>query len=119
MLQQEIETPPSEPQTKPEPESHPPQFTKAASLTGTLVQRGRDRAPRLPKPPPVEPEPAFAPAPEPMAPVPAPTPVADEVPLVFARKPAAPASDSRYSGALFFALCCVAFLATFLFVLRF
>jgi len=110
---QEFETDPSE--SEPALETHPPQVTKAAALTGALVQRGRDRAPRLPAVPvPVleaEPEPVFPSA-----------PVSDEVPLVFARPPrkaAAPARASRWSEALFVAACCAAFFATFLFVLRF
>jgi hypothetical protein len=103
--------------------AQPAQPTKPASLTGSLVQRGRDRAPRLPE----LAVPTFVAA----APVPAPesvpaaefAPVSDEVPLVFARTPrkAAPEArrESRWSEALFVAACCAAFFATFLFVLRF
>jgi hypothetical protein len=102
----------------------PAQAIKAASLTGSLVQRGRDRAPRLPTMPVlpvlVQPEPAATPAP---APAPALAPVSEEVPLVFARprrKAESPAPRaSRWSEALFVAACCAAFFATFLFVLRF
>jgi hypothetical protein len=116
------------------PQPAPP--TKAASLTGALVQRGRERAPRMPVlaiPAPAflsaEPEPAPAPAPAAAAAAPLPTPtvelapVSDEVPLVFnrTRRPAAEAAPapSRWSEVLFVAACCAAFFATFLFVLRF
>jgi hypothetical protein len=134
MLQdtQDIESDPIEGQHALEIDSPPPvQPTKAASLTGALVQRGRERAPRMPAlavPPPAflaaepapPPEPAPAPAPAPAAGF---APVSDEVPLVFnrARKPAAEAaaSSSRWSEMLFVAACCAAFFATFLFVLRF
>jgi hypothetical protein len=113
---QEIESDPiqSEPALASDPAERT-QPTKAAALTGALVQRGRDRAPRLPQVPVlVQAEPAPAPAPD---------PVSDEVPLVFAKPPrkAAPpaAGASRWSEALFVAACCAAFFATFLFVLRF
>jgi hypothetical protein len=103
--------------------AQPAQPTKPASLTGSLVQRGRDRAPRLPALPVptfVAAEPVPAPEPVPAAEF---APVSDEVPLVFARTPrkAAPAArrESRWSEALFVAACCAAFFATFLFVLRF
>jgi hypothetical protein len=90
--------------------------SKPASLTGALVQRGRDRAPRLEAP---IAELAAAPAP----PAELPAPASDEVPLVFVRSPrkeaALHASASGVSELLFFAACCAAFLATFLFVLRF
>ena len=107
---------------------------KPASLTGALVQRGRDRAPSLPEvsivPVAMRAEPAPASPPElATAPEPAPeaalvaTPVSDEVPLVFAkprRKAEASAPRAtRWSEALFVAACCAAFFATFLFVLRF
>jgi hypothetical protein len=112
------------------PQPTPP--TKAASLTGALVQRGRDRAPRIPALP--VPAPAFMtrepePAPAPLAAEPEPgpvvefAPVSDEVPLVFARPRKAPAEAtpgaSRWSEVMFVAACCAAFFATFLFVLRF
>lgn len=140
MLQemQDIESDPIEGQHALETDSPPPaQPTKAASLTGALVQRGRDRAPRMPAlatPAPAflaaEPEPATDPAEPEAEPVPAPAPaielaaVSDEVPLVFnrARKPAAAEAapgSSRWSEVLFVAACCAAFFATFLFVLRF
>jgi hypothetical protein len=105
----------------------PSQPVKAASLTGALVQRGRDRAPRLPSVPlmpvPLPAEPAPTPTPL-TAPAPAAefAPVSEEVPLVFAkpRRKAEPAPrPSRWSEALFVAACCAAFFATFLFVLRF
>jgi hypothetical protein len=101
--------------------SQPAQPVKAASLTGALVQRGRDRAPLRSSVPPTpvtmqaEPLPTPTPAPE-LA------PVSDAVPLVFAkpRRKAEPAPDaSRWSEVLFVAACCAAFFATFLFVLRF
>lgn len=110
--------------SEPALETDPPQRTqptKPASLTGALVQRGRDRAPRLPD----LPAPAFATAEPAAAPAPAAefAPVSDEVPLVFAKAPrrAAPeaAREPRWSEALFVAACCAAFFATFLFVLRF
>jgi hypothetical protein len=137
MLQdiQDIESDPLESQHALEIDSpQPAQPNKAASLTGALVQRGRDRAPRMPvlavpAPAFLAAEPAPAPAPEPEAhpaePAPAAelAPVSDEVPLVFnrARKPAADAApgSSRWSEVLFVAACCAAFFATFLFVLRF
>jgi hypothetical protein len=104
--------------------------SKPASLTGALVQRGRDRGPRLRSVPLLDAEPA-APAPAAIgaeAPaVDAPAShdaLLDEVPLVFVRpKKAAPkampAAPSRWSEAMFVAACCAAFFATFLFVLRF
>jgi hypothetical protein len=103
--------------------AQPAQPTKAAALTGSLVQRGRDRAPRIPQ----VPASAFVVAAPDPAPEPAPSvefaPVSDEVPLVFAKPPrkAAPEArgESRWSEALFVAACCAAFLASFLFVLRF
>lgn len=101
----------------------PAQPTKAAALTGSLVQRGRDRAPRIPQVPAsafvvAAPDPAPEPAPAPAVEF---APVSDEVPLVFAKPPrkAAPKGESRWSEALFVAACCAAFLASFLFVLRF
>jgi hypothetical protein len=66
-----------------------------ASLTGALVQRGRERAPRLTAPP--EPEP--------------------EAPRKEHRLPAWVAA--RASEALFALACCAAFLASFLIVLRY
>ena len=114
---QEIETDAIE--SEREFETGAPQPTKAASLTGALVQRGRDRGPRL----------GDRAAEAPSAPAPAPAPAAvmaavtDEVPLVFARprerKAAPPAPRTRTSDALFAVACCAVFFATFLFVLRF
>jgi hypothetical protein len=70
-----------------------------ASLTGALVQRGRERAPRLTAP--AEP-PAEAPA---------------EAPEKERRLPVWVAA--RASEALFAVACCAAFLASFLIVLRY
>jgi hypothetical protein len=110
----EIESDPIESQPEPAAEAAPP--SKPAALTGTLIQRGRDRGPRLTTLPVVEVEPA------PAAAMPAAVTPSDEVPLVFAKPKwaAAPAARaSRWSEALFVAACCAAFFATFLFVLRF
>ena len=100
----------------PEREANAPQPTKAAALTGALVQRGRDRGPRLGD--------RAAEAPPAPAPAAVMAAVTDEVPLVFARprerKAAEPAPRaSRMSDALFAVACCAVFFATFLFVLRF
>jgi hypothetical protein len=66
-----------------------------ASLTGALVQRGRERGPRLTAPPDREPE-------------------------VPQRKPRLPAwVAARASETLFALACCAAFLASFLIVLRY
>jgi hypothetical protein len=129
IMLQDIESDPieSEPvlETDAAPAAQPAQPTKPASLTGSLVQRGRDRAPRIPQVP-VPASVVTAPAPAPEAPPAAEfAPVSDEVPLVFAKTPrkAAPEAEapgeSRWSEALFVAACCAAFFATFLFVLRF
>jgi hypothetical protein len=126
IMLQDIESDPIESEPVPETDAAPPaQPTKPASLTGSLVQRGRDRAPRIshvPVPASTFVVAAPAPAPEP-APTAAFAPVSDEVPLVFAKPPrkAAPEArgGSRWSEALFVAACCAAFFATFLFVLRF
>jgi len=84
-------------------------LAKPGALTGALVQRGRERAPRLMETSmplemaQLEPVPAelsvFEPASEP------------SVPLATPR--------SRWTDVVFAAACCVAFFATFLFVLRF
>jgi hypothetical protein len=119
-------------------EIDPPAPTKPASLTGALVQRGRDRASHTPEPATGAPIPLMAAAvPEPIA---APefadpsapaqaepsfeastAPETDEVPLVFAPRDGAvlEGSPSRFSDALFVLACCGAFFATFLFALRF
>jgi hypothetical protein len=86
------------------------QPAKPGALTGAFVQRGRERAPRLRETSmPIEiaqPEaaplamPVFETAPEPFAPVATP-------------------QRSRWTDVIFAAACCVAFFATFLFVLRF
>jgi hypothetical protein len=109
-------------------EIDPPAPTRPASLTGALVQRGRDRAAHAPEaiaaPPSLaEAEPAAAPAAEVIVESPEPSfePATDEVPLVFAPRDAAAVerSPSRFSDALFVLACCAAFFATFLFALRF
>ena len=130
-------------------EIDPPAPTRPASLTGALVQRGRDRAAHAPEPaadapapfeaaaPFAEPSPEFTPeaSPEFSPASPEFTPEAsfgsspepsfesdgDEVPLVFAPRDAAALerSPTRFSDALFVLACCGAFFATFLFALRF
>jgi hypothetical protein len=84
-------------------------LAKPGALTGALVQRGRERAPRLMETGmPVE---IAIPA------APVAQPVHEALPVL----PAAPASPerSRWTDVIFVAACCVAFFATFLFVLRF
>ncbi len=86
---------------------------KAGSLSGALVQRGRERSPRLSE--------TSIPS-EPVAAVLATTPVAEALlaqPTALLPRPAAPQRSSRWADALFAAACCVAFFASFLFVLRF
>lgn len=125
-------------------EIDPPAPTRPASLTGALVQRGRDRASHTPEPTeaPIPtmvataPEPISAPgfaervaeapseiaeAHEEASPEASFGPEADEVPLVFAPRDGAALerSPSRFSDALFVLACCGAFFATFLFALRF
>jgi len=121
---QETESHPTESQPAPTQAASPPP-SKPAPLTGSRVQRGRDRGPRLSSVPMLDAEPAL-PAPVAARPEPAaafaPDDPHDEVPLVFAKpkKPVAPArATSRWSEAMFVAACCAAFFATFLFVLRF
>ena len=120
---QEIESHPPESQPAPRQDAPPPP-SKPAALTGSLVQRGRDRGPRLSSVPILDAEPALpaplAARPEPAAAF-APSDPQDEVPLVFVKpkKPVAARSTSRWSEAMFVAACCAAFFATFLFVLRF
>lgn len=128
---------------RPALEIDPPAPTKPASLTGALVQRGRDRAAHAPEPihaaalAPIEaaalaPNVAAAPAPIEAAapaaieaalesPEPGFEPTTDEVPLVFAPRDGATLerAPSRFSDALFVLACCAAFFATFLFALRF
>lgn len=116
-------------------EIDPPTPTKPASLTGALVQRGRDRAAHAPEAAaeallPIAAAPEIAPiaaapeitgaSPEAIA-EPSFEPDSDEVPLVFAPRDGAAleASPSRFSDALFVLACCGAFFATFLFALRF
>jgi hypothetical protein len=79
---------------------------KAGSLTGALVQRGRERAPRLM---------------ETSMPIELPTPVAPGAPEVTSTETAVLAAPARspWTDVIFAAACCVAFFATFLFVLRF
>src|SRR5262245_25719821 len=97
----------------------PPQVSKPASLTGALVQRGRERSPRFATPTEAAFEAAPAPAPAPAVAT-ATLPALEDVPLVFAKRPAkaGAAPASRLYEALFFAACCAVFFATFLFVLR-
>lgn len=102
-------------------EIDPPAPTRPASLTGALVQRGRDRAayaPEIASPEPMEVAPAIEETP---VPAPEPAPFEEEVPLVFAPRDAAAIErpPSRFSDALFVVACCAAFFATFLFALRF
>ena len=91
----------------PELEMDSPQVAKAAALTGALVQRGRDRAPRVREAP--ADVGSFDTTPE-LPPIVAAAPLQAEI--------AAPRS-SRWADALFVAACCAAFFASFLFVLRF
>lgn len=123
-------------------EIDPPTPTRPASLTGALVQRGRDRAAHAPEPaadapapfeaaaPFAEPSPEFTPEASPeftpeasfeSSPEPSFESDGDEVPLVFSPRDAAALSrsPSRFSDALFVLACCGAFFATFLFALRF
>ena len=85
-------------------------LAKPSALTGALVQRGRERAPRLMETSmPME----FAqPEPAPLT-----LPVLETAPEL--RAPLATAQPSRWTDVVFVAACCVAFFATFLFVLRF
>jgi hypothetical protein len=85
-------------------------LAKPGALTGALVQRGRERAPRLMETSmPME----FAqPEPAPLA-----LPVFEAAPELPA--PLTTAQPSRWTDVVFAAACCVAFFATFLFVLRF
>ena len=84
-------------------------LAKPGALTGELVQRGRERGPRLmetsmpleiAEPAAALALPAFEPAAEPCAPLATP-------------------ERSRWTDVIFAAACCVAFFATFLFVLHF
>src|SRR5262245_26065496 len=82
-------------------------LAKAGTLTGALVQRGRERSPRLM---------------ETSMPMELPSPAAPAAALEPMPMPAAPeatAERSRWNDVIFAAACCVAFFATFLFVLRF
>ena len=127
-------------------EIDPPAPTKPASLTGALVQRGRDRAARAPEHA-LHAAAASHAGTEFAAPSPGPTHEAspeagfdasaeasfeasaepsfesasDPVPLVFAPRDTAALerSPSRFADALFVLACCGAFFATFLFALRF
>jgi len=85
-------------------------LAKPGALTGALVQRGRERAPRLMETSmPMEfaqPEPAPLALPVFEAALELPAPITTEQP-------------SRWTDVVFAAACCVAFFATFLFVLRF
>jgi hypothetical protein len=86
-------------------------MAKPGALTGALVQRGRERAPRLMETSlPMEPVQSVAP------PFGA-SPVYEAVPALDATL--ATPQHSRWTDAIFAAACCVAFFATFLFVLRF
>jgi hypothetical protein len=97
-------------------------YAKPAALSGALLQRGRARAPRLEEVPPLPRNEAAAFAPEPAAaeplaafrPEPEPTPAF--APALAA--PLAPEKSSRFADALFAAICCAAFFATFLFFLK-
>ena len=83
-------------------------LAKAGALTGALVQRGRERAPRL-----IE---AGMPM-EQMPPAPATHPLRE---AAVELQPAPPTpGHSRWTDVIFAAACCVAFFATFLFVLHF
>ena len=86
---------------------------KAGALTGAFVQRGREKAPRLIETSlPIEiAQPAAAPviAPPVFEADPEPAPVAA---LALPER-------SRWTDVIFAAACCIAFFATFLFVLRF
>ena len=88
-------------------------LAKPGALTGALVQRGREKAPRLIETSmPMEiAEPAAALMAQ-LAP-----PVSEPAPALPAALPTPP--RSRWTDAIFVAACCVAFFATFLFVLRF
>lgn len=84
-------------------------LAKAGALTGALVQRGREKAPRL-----VEssmPLELASSAPVHLAPV--------SVAAPGQRAALANPPDSRWTDVIFAAVCCVAFFATFLFVLHF
>ena len=85
-------------------------LAKPGALTGALVQRGRERAPRLMETSmPMEiAQPAAAPIE---------LPVFETTPELSA--PLATPPRSRWTDVVFAAACCVAFFATFLFVLRF
>lgn len=112
-------------------EIDPPAPTKPASLTGALVQRGRDRAATAPEAPAaIETLEAIAEPAEiaevqteaaPIEPIAAEAEALGEVPLVFEPREAAvaEAAPSRFTDALFVLACCAAFFATFLFALRF
>ena len=83
-------------------------LAKAGALTGALVQRGREKAPRL-----IE---ASMPM-ELMPPASAAHPPSEAAPEL---PPAPPMPEhSRWTDVIFAAACCVAFFATFLFVLHF
>ena len=83
-------------------------LAKAGALTGALVQRGREKAPRL-----IE---AGMPM-ERMPPAPFVHPLGEGAPEF---PPAPPTPElSRWTDVIFAAACCVAFFATFLFVLHF
>ena len=86
-------------------------LAKPGALTGALVQRGRERAPRLMET--SMPAELASPAHAALA-----QPPLELMPAL----PAAPAFEeprSRWTDVIFAAACCVAFFATFLFVLRF
>jgi hypothetical protein len=92
-------------------------YAKPAALSGALLQRGRARAPRLEEVPPLPRAEAPAPAAEPVAAFasePEPTPAFAPA----AAAPLAPERSSRFADALFAAICCAAFLMTFLFFLK-
>ena len=93
----ELDAPPT---TTPTPIS-----AKPGALSGALVQRGRERAPRLM---------------ESSMPIELPSAVALAAPRQPAPPPAAVApASSRWTDVIFAAACCIAFFATFLFVLHF
>jgi hypothetical protein len=100
----------------------PSACAKPAALSGALLQRGRSRAPRLEEVPPLPRHEAPASTPEPAAAeavaafTPEPEPMPAFAPALAA--PLAPEKSSRFADALFAAICCAAFLATFLFFLN-
>jgi len=85
-------------------------LAKPGALTGALIQRGRERAPRL-----METSMPMEAAQHEAAPAGA-SPVFEALPALDATL--ATPQRSRWTDVIFAAACCVAFFATFLFVLR-